>query len=105
MVQFSGAGSSPSEKPVSAPVSVAFRVSAGVRTSPASGGPPASFTGLQQRASLYRQNIQCHFQFQNGRAEFWMLSDLLLQGLQNLVSTCNVRCRLGGMILFGIWFD
>ena len=50
---------------------------------------------LQHPARLYRQVIQRHLQFRNGLAEFWMLSDLLLQGLQNLVSTCNMRCCLG----------
>ena len=34
---------------------------------------------LQQAASLDRQIIQRHLQLRNGRADFWMLSDLLLQ--------------------------
>ena len=36
---------------------------------------------------LYGQDIQRHLQFRNGRTEFGMLSNLLLQGFQNLVST------------------
>ena len=35
---------------------------------------------LQHPASLYLQNIQRHLQLRDGRADFWMLSDLLLQG-------------------------
>ena len=34
---------------------------------------------LQQAASLDRQIIQRHLQLRNSRADFWMLSDLLLQ--------------------------
>ena len=36
---------------------------------------------LQQAAGLYRQNIQGHLQFRNGRANFRVVSDLLLQRL------------------------
>jgi hypothetical protein len=50
---------------------------------------------LQQSASLYCQLIQSHLQFRYGRADFWMLSDLLLQRLENLVSTFNMRFCLG----------
>lgn len=33
---------------------------------------------LQHSARLYRQIIQRHFEFRNGRAEFWMHSDSFL---------------------------
>ena len=36
---------------------------------------------LQQAAGLDRQNIQRHLQFRNGRANFRVVSDLLLQRL------------------------
>ncbi len=38
---------------------------------------------LQQPASLYRQIIQRHLQLRNRRADFRMLSDLLLRGLES----------------------
>ncbi len=66
-------------------------------------GGIASDSPLQHPAGLYRQNIQRHLQFRNGRAEFRMLSNLFLQGLQNLVSACNMRCCLGRTLL-GIAF-
>jgi hypothetical protein len=50
---------------------------------------------LQQPARLYCQIIQRHLQFRYGRVDFWMLSDLLLQRLENLVSTFNMRFYLG----------
>ena len=50
---------------------------------------------LQQSASLYCQIIQRHLQFRYGRADFWMLSDLLWQRLENLVSTFNMHFCLG----------
>jgi hypothetical protein len=66
-----------------------------------------SRSSLQQTASLDRQNVERHFQLSNGCADFWMLSDLFLQRVQNLVSACNMRCGLGGTLLgitFGLLF-
>ena len=58
---------------------------------------------LPDAASLYRQNVQCHLQLRDRRTDFWMLSEFLLQGFQNLVSPGNVRCSLS-WILLGIGF-
>ncbi len=46
---------------------------------------------LEQPSGVNGQDIQCHLQLRDGLANFRMLSDLLLQFLQNLVSTRNVR--------------
>jgi hypothetical protein len=37
-------------------------------------------SALQQPASLYCQIVQCHLQLCSRRTNFWVLSDLLLQG-------------------------
>jgi hypothetical protein len=58
---------------------------------------------LQQAASLYREDVERHLKFRYGFAEFWMISDLLLQFLQNLVSTCYMLCRLN-WTLVGLGF-
>ena len=58
---------------------------------------------LPHPTSLYRQIIQCHLQLCDGRSDFWMPSELLLQLLQNLVRTCNMgRCL--GCVPFGLVF-
>ena len=59
---------------------------------------------LQQPASLYCQSIQRHLQLRDDRADFRMLSNLLLQRLQHLLSTCNMRLCLA-WILLGTPFD
>jgi hypothetical protein len=50
---------------------------------------------LQQSAGLYGQIIQRHLQLRDGLADLRMLSNLLLQRLENLVSTSNMRFRFG----------
>jgi glyoxylase I family protein len=58
---------------------------------------------LQQAASLDCQIVQGHLQLRNGRADFWVLSNFLLQRLQDLLSTFDMR--LGRVrIRFGIAF-
>ena len=51
---------------------------------------------LKHSTSLHGQNVQRHLQLRDRRAQFRMRSDLLLQGLQNLVSTRNMSRCLGG---------
>jgi len=58
---------------------------------------------LQQPARLYGEDTERHLQFVDGRGKFGMLSDLVLQGLQNLMSTRKMCCRLRGIRL-GIQF-
>jgi hypothetical protein len=58
---------------------------------------------LQHAARLDRQIIQRHLQLRNGGADFRMLSDLLLQRLENLVGTFDVGL-CSGRIWFGIAF-
>ena len=65
----------------------------------------AKLSTLQHPTGLHGQIIHGHLEFRDGRAEFWMLPDFFLQGLQNLVSTGDMRCRLGRMILLGIRFS
>jgi hypothetical protein len=52
---------------------------------------------------LYRQTVERHFQSGDGLAEFGMVSDLLLEFLQKLMSTGDVLCRLD-WILLGLGF-
>ena len=58
---------------------------------------------LQQTARLYRQVVERHLQFGYGLAEFWMISNLFLQILKNLMRTCNMLCSLD-WILLGLGF-
>jgi len=51
-------------------------------------------TPLQKAAGLYRQDVERHLQFGYGLAQFGMISDFLLQVLQNAVSTGNLLCGL-----------
>src|ERR1700733_10345225 len=59
---------------------------------------------LQHSAGPNRQNLQCHLQFCDRRANLRMLAKLFLQSLQNLVSAGYMgRCLAG--ISFGIVFS
>ena len=58
---------------------------------------------LQQPAGLYREVVERHLQFGYGLAKFGMISDLFLQVLKNLMSTCNMLCSLN-WILLGLGF-
>ena len=42
-------------------------------------------------ASLQGQSVQRHLQFRNRRSKFWMLSDLLLERPQNVLSALDMR--------------
>jgi hypothetical protein len=46
---------------------------------------------LKQSASLDRKIIKRHLKLGNSRSDFWMLSDLLLECLQDFLSTLNMR--------------
>jgi hypothetical protein len=58
---------------------------------------------LEQAAGLHGQIIQCHLEFRDGGADFWMFSDFFLQRLQNLARICDMRRGLG-CILLGLRF-
>jgi hypothetical protein len=45
------------------------------------------------------QDVERHFQFRDGLAEFGMVSDLLLKFLQKLMSAGDVLCGLGWILL------
>lgn len=56
---------------------------------------PSRSLRLKESTCLYGQGVQSHLEFRDGRTDFWMLSDFVLQSLQDLLSTCNMRSRFG----------
>ena len=48
---------------------------------------------------MYCQDVERHLEFGNGLAEFGMVSDLLLEFLQKLMSAGNVLCGLDWVLL------